>query len=781
MLEDDDFLKELRSSFVEEANEQLHTIIDVLLGIENNIDDADHSQAIDKMFREAHSIKGSARAVNLSEVEALCHSMENVFVALKEAQLKLSAPLIDCLHKSVDGLTSMLAEVTAGRTPSRMKDLEDGLDSLLKYSETELGVSTVASTAEAPDVVSVPEAVGVADSGSNGDIAVPNNPFAAPKTFVDRRSTDTLRVSAAKLDALLTQAEELLSIKALIKQQSSTSLDLKDSLDPWSRQWMRIYPDIKSMRTLLERSIPEPAQRAQVMYRWKKIMDFIESTYAFHQTLEGQCQSLNFLSESTTRTTSTLVDSLLSETKRLLLMPCSTLFTGFTKLVRDLSKDLGKKVEFTIEGGEIQIDNRILVQIRDPLVHLLRNCIDHGIETPEERLAKGKPEVAKLLLAVEHLEGNKVQISVSDDGRGIDPQRVKAAAVSKQLMSKSEVDGLSKDDVFRLIFEPTLSTSHSVSEISGRGLGMSIVKDMVVKLGGSIHVVSSVGDGTSIQFDLPVTLATFKGVLIRAGGQTLVLPIVSVARVLRVLPNEIKLVDGRQCIVVDGVPHPLLPLTTILNIPDISSEWSAEEFRLAVVLEYDQKFLAIITDEILDEQEVLVKQLTRPLVRVRNVAGISILGSGKPVPVLNVSDIFKTANRLMTQQVPARVQTIDAKKKVVLVVDDTLTARILLKNILEPAGYIVKMAVDGRDALAKLSEFEVDVVLTDIEMPVMNGFELTSKIKEHTELRDIPVILVTSRASTEDREKGMQAGADAYFVKSSLDKTNLLDVVKRVF
>lgn len=780
MLEDDDFLKELRCSFVEEANEQLHTIIEVLLGVESNIE-ADQSQAVDKMFREAHSIKGSARAVNLSEVEALCHSMENVFVALKENLVRFDAALIDCLHRGVDGLTSMLAEVSAGHTPSRMKELEDALDTLIKTLDVEPTIAEHELSVGAPDTVATYVAVSASGTDSNSDVPQTDNAGSTQRPVVDRRSTDTLRVSAAKLDALLTQAEELLSIKSLVRQQSDTSLELKDSLDPWSRQWMRIYPDIKSMRTLLERSIQEPAQRAQVMYRWKKIMDFIESTYAFHQTLEGQCQSLSFLSESTTRATSTLVDSLLGETKRLLLMPCSTLFAGFTKLVRDLSKDLGKKVEFTIEGGEIQIDNRILVQIRDPLVHLLRNCIDHGIETPEERLDKGKPEVARLLLTVEHLEGKKVQISVSDDGKGIDPRKVKEVALSKQLIAEGEADGLSRDDILKLIFAPNLSTSQTVSEISGRGLGMSIVKDTIVKLGGAIHIDSTEGEGTSIQFDLPVTLATFKGVLIRAGGQTLVLPIVSVARALRLLPTDIKLIDGRQCVVVDGSSHPLLPLTAILNIPDISSEWSADEFRLVVLLEYDQKFLAVITDEILDEQEVLVKQLTRPLVRVRNVAGISILGSGKPVPVLNVSDIFKTASRLISQQVPTRVHTIDAKKKVVLVVDDTLTARILLKNILEPAGYIVKMAVDGREALARLREFEVDVVLTDIEMPVMNGFELTAKIKEDNKLRDIPVILVTSRASTEDREKGVQAGADAYFVKSSLDKTNLLDVVKRVF
>ncbi len=774
MMEDDDFLKELRISFVEEAKEQLHSIIDVLLSVENKSFEANYSQAraIDKMFREAHSIKGSARAVNLPEVEAICHAMESVFVALKDGKTEINDHLIDCLHRGVDGLMLMLCEVHAGNSPARMKELEELLEAQLQtVSETSVKTEKILLN---PDVE-----VALAASSNTASDALADAGAAQP--IVDRRSTDTLRVSAMKLDALLTQAEELLSIKALVRQQSNTSLELRDSLDPWTRQWMRIYPDIKSMRTLLERSIPDPAQRAQVTYRWKKIMEFIESTYAFHQTLEGQAQSLNFLSESTTRTTSTLVDSLLSETKRLLLMPCSTLFAGFTKLVRDLSKDLNKKVDFAIEGGEIQIDNRILVQIRDPLVHLLRNCIDHGIESPEDRIALGKPASAKVTLVVEHLEGNKVQITVSDDGRGIDPQKVKDAATAKQLITEADVNGLSKDDILKLIFAPTLSTSKTVSEISGRGLGMSIVKDTVVRLGGSIHVDSTVNQGTSIRFDLPVTLATFKGILVRSGGQTLVLPTVSVARALRVLPNEIELVDGRQCITVDGANIPLLPLTTILNIPDISNEWSADEFRLVVVLEYDEGFLAIITDEILDEQEVLVKQLTRPLLRVRNVAGICILGSGKPVPVLNVSDIFKTASRLMMQQVPSRVQTVEAKKKVVLVVDDTLTARILLKNILEPAGYVVKMAVDGKEALIKLKEHLVDVVLTDIEMPVMNGFELTAKIKEDKDLRDIPVILVTSRASTEDREKGVQAGADAYFVKSSLDKTNLLDVVKRVF
>lgn len=777
MLEDDDFLKELRSSFVEEAKEQLHTMTDLLLAVENAIGAVDYSVSIDKMFREAHSIKGSARAVNLPEVESICHAMESVFVALKDRQIALTAKLIDCLHRGIDGLALMLSEVEAGRPLERARDIEEAFETQLQ--ELAGDKSLDGEEAGKADLES-------GESYQSGALAAVCAPNVVPdavsaQPFVERRSTDTLRVPATKLDAILSQAEELLSIKALVRQHSVNSLELKDSLDPWSRQWLRIYPDIKSMRALLERSIHDPAQRAQVSYRWKKIMDFLESTYAFHQTLEGQCSSLNSLTEGTQRTTSNLVDSLLSETKRLLLMPCSTLFAGFTKLVRDLSKDLDKKVEFTIEGGEIQLDNRILVQIRDPLVHLLRNCIDHGIESPDVRTKAGKPPSGKLILCVEHLGGNKVQISVSDDGKGIDPEKVKQAAVAKQIITEGEVSGLSEDDVLRLIFAPDLSTSSTVSEISGRGLGMSIVKDAVVRLGGSVHIESKLNEGTSFQFDLPVTLATFKGILVRSGGQTLVVPTVSVARALRVLPSEMTVVDGRQCITIDGSAHPLLPLTTILNIPDIAQEWSAEEFRLVVLLEYDQNFLAVIADEILDEQEVLVKQLTRPLVRVRNIAGISILGSGRPVPVLNVSDIFKTASKLMREHTPSRVQTVEAKKKVVLVVDDTLTARILLKNILEPAGYVVQMAVDGKEALLFLKDNPVDVVLTDIEMPVMNGFELTSKIKADTELKEIPVILVTSRASTEDRERGVQAGADAYFVKSSLDKTNLLDVVKRVF
>jgi two-component system chemotaxis sensor kinase CheA len=485
------------------------------------------------------------------------------------------------------------------------------------------------------------------------------------------------------------------------------------------------------------------------------------------------------------RSASTTVDTFLDSTKELLMMPCAALFQVFPKLVRDVARDLGKDVEFSMSGVEVELDRRILAQLRDPLVHLLRNAIDHGVGTPEERASAGKGPKATLTLSVNQADAGMVEIIVADDGKGIDPASVKASALKQGVITEAEAASMSNDEAINLIFQSALSTAKIITEISGRGLGLAIVKENIGNLGGKLVVETQKGRGTIFRMLLPVTVATFTGVLLEVRKTIVTIPKARLSRVVRVNASEIKTVEGRDVFSLNGTVIPLVRLADLLDIPAIEGEDNYDMLLVAVAFTGDS-LLGLIVDEILEEQDVLVKNLGRPLLRVRNVSGVTILRTGEAVPVLNVTDLGKSARRAIgrvgsltsTMQEPRR-------KKRILVVDDTITSRMLMKNIMEAAGYEARTATDGIEAFATLTQAltdePFDLMLCDVEMPRMNGLELTKRLRQDTQLGDLPVVLLTSLGSKEDRERGVQAGANAYFVKSSgFDQSSLLSVIKRL-
>jgi two-component system chemotaxis sensor kinase CheA len=457
----------------------------------------------------------------------------------------------------------------------------------------------------------------------------------------------------------------------------------------------------------------------------------------------------------------------------------------FPKLVRDVSRDLGKDVEFTMYGVEVELDRRILAQIRDPLVHLLRNAIDHGIGTPDERKAAGKPPRASLTLSVSQADAGMVEIIVADDGRGIDPERVKASAIKQGVLTEAEAQTMEREEAINLIFQSALSTAKIITEISGRGLGLAIVKENIGNLGGRLLVETELTHGTVFRMLLPVTVATFTGVLLEARKQIVTIPKARLFRVVRLHSSEIKTVENRDVFSLNGTIIPLVRLADLLEIAPVESE-NQHDMLLVAVAFIGDALLGLIVDEILEEQDVMVKSLGKPLIRVRNVSGVTILRTGEAVPVLNVSDLGKSARRAIgkTGSLAATMQETRRKKRI-LVVDDTITSRMLMKNIMEAAGYEARTATDGIEAFATLtqalSDEPFDLMLCDVEMPRMNGLELTKRLRQDQQLSDIPIVLLTSLGSKEDRERGVQAGANAYFVKSSgFDQSSLLGVIKRL-
>jgi two-component system chemotaxis sensor kinase CheA len=411
----------------------------------------------------------------------------------------------------------------------------------------------------------------------------------------------------------------------------------------------------------------------------------------------------------------------------------------------------------------------------------VRNCIDHGIEKPEERLRLKKALSGKIQIVISHTNSKKVEIIISDDGAGIDFEKIKSSAVRLGIISQEDAGKLEDQKVISLIFQSGVSASPIITDISGRGLGLAIVREKVEKLGGSVSCETKTGAGTTFRIILPLTIATYRGILIRLNENLFVLPAVHMDSVKRIKADGIKTVENRETISLNGSAVSLVHLSAVLEIPQKERNDESREFIQAVILSSADKRIAFRVDEVLNEQEVLVKSLGKQLSRVRNIAGATILGAGKIAPILNISDLMKSAVKVSVSPVAVvREKEIKAKRKSVLIVEDSITSRTLLKNILETSGFDVKTTVDGIDAFTILKTGDFDIVVSDVDMPRMNGFDLTAKIRSDKKFADLPVVLVTALESREDRERGIDVGANAYIIKSSFDQSNLIETIKRL-
>ncbi|WP_332856708.1 hybrid sensor histidine kinase/response regulator, partial [Duganella sp. S19_KUP01_CR8] len=509
----------------------------------------------------------------------------------------------------------------------------------------------------------------------------------------------------------------------------------------------------------------------------ERLLEAVERDALLAKTISDRFVQIERSAWQERRALAGMVDNLLEDMKRTLMLPFSTLLEMAPRLVRDLAHDSGKEVELRIDGAAIEIDRRILEQMRDPLVHLLRNAIDHGIETPAERRLAHKPERARLAIEVLPRDGDKVELLVSDDGRGIDPLQVRERAVREGLLAPEAGAALSTAQMLALVFESGVSTSAMLTDLSGRGLGLAIVREKAEKLGGSVAAEAAPGGGTRFRIVLPATLATFRGLLVTAAGRQFVLPSRNVERVARVLPESVQSVEGHPTVVLEGEVLALVQLWRVLGLAAPSA--SSGYLTLALLTSGSRR-MACLVDAVLGEQEVLVKGLGPQLRRVPNIAGATVLGAGQVVPILHVADLLKSALGAGVGGAPLPAPAAQAARQQLLVVEDSITSRALLKNMLEVGGYRVTVAVDGVDALSALRGGGYDLVVSDVEMPRMDGFDLTASIRADRQLAGLPVVLVTSLASREHRERGVDVGASAYIAKQGLEQNNLLATVRRL-
>ncbi len=753
MPDEDDFLESLRATFKVEAEEHLQAIAAGLLELEKTAEPGAQRRIVEVVFRAAHSLKGAARAVNFSEIETICQSMEDVFASWKRQDAAPSPAVLDSLHRTLDAASRVMAgPAVSPQSPDPMRSQS----------------APVVTTPPAASAASRPAVELREDAGAPAEVIPPAAPTAV----------DTVRIAVAKLDARLLEAEEMLTAKLTTGERASDLAAVVGRFEEWRLEWGKVQPDVRSLRQTFERAGASGVAAPPGLAR---LLDFFDWSHDYLHALEDKAAGLRRTAEQDHLVIGKLVDDLLEDSKKLLMLPLSTMGSFFPKLVRDLTRDQRKEADLVIRGEEVEIDKRILEEMKDPLIHLLRNCIDHGVELPAERQRAGKPARATITLAVSPVNGSKVELLVSDDGAGIDADKVKASAIKHGRITAEEARQMSGAAALDLVFQSDVSTSPIITQLSGRGLGLAIVREKAEKLGGRVSVESRPEAGTTVRITLPIALATFRGIIVEAANRVFVIPTTQVERVGRFKAADVQTVEGHETLALDGRATSLVWLAEVLELPEAERPSDAAAATPVVLLGTGDQRVAFAIDLVRGEQEVLVKPLSKPRSRVRNIAGATVLGSGQVAPILNVFDLLKSARK--AGRPPERSvaeRTTAAEAKSILVSEDSITSRMLLKGILESAGYRVKTTVDGMEAFTALRAERFDLLVSDVEMPRLNGFDLTARIRGDRKLADLPVILVTALETREDRERGIDVGANAYLVKSNFDQSNLLEAVRRL-
>ncbi len=825
MIEDE----ELRDLFKIESEEHLQKLDEGLLHLEKYPDD---QAALDEVFREAHSLKGAARMLGVEDVEQLSHHLEDRLGQAKRHEAELDSATVDRIYFALDAVRALVDEAVSGEAArvdvvhvsdvlTGRRPLPENRSVQSKKAEPppvpgwQQSKESADRRAEAPDSVEaepIPAARPIAETPAADPAPessspppadpppseapaltpsppaappAPSKPDAAPppaKALQERNTGDdyrieTIRIGTETLDALLNQTGELTVASQRVARRPG---DIEEILNLWE-DWGRTGSAYR--RLIRELESADQGAREKMIERLR------EYFHGEHERFEKFSAVLERLKSEVSEDAAKLglvSDRLEGGIRDARMLPLSTLFALFPRTVRDLSREQNKEVEFTSEGGDTRADKRIVEEMKDPLMHMLRNAVDHGIEEPDERESAGKNRKASLVLRG-YRSGRNVIVEIQDDGRGLDIAKIKAKAEQKNLHSAEILAEMSDEQVFNLIFEPGFSTKDLITDVSGRGVGMDVVRTNVERMKGSIRVLSEPGRGSTFRVTLPTALTTTRVLLVSSAGQVFAVPTEYVEMTQMVAREDIFTLEGRNTIRVGDELISTARLSLLLELPEPpSAEQDGGELMPAFVINVHGDTLALLVDELLDEQEIILKSTSGMLKRVRNVSGMTILESGSVCVVLNPRDLLKSElSRKAAPDLRTREESGDRKtsgKHTILLAEDSITTRMQEKRILERAGYEVLVAVDGREAYQKLTANpgKVDAIVSDIEMPNMDGFAFTSRVRAHEEFRDLPVVLVTTLSSEEHRRRGMEVGANAYITKSGFNQEVLLDTLRRL-
>ncbi len=783
--------QKLINSFKIEQREHIQEINQGLLALEKNPTSKERQALLHKIFREAHSLKGAARAVGLTTIESLGHALEDLLLGAKEGRLTISPELFDLMYQALDAVELVMNQLETGNStpPAKVLALLSRLEEIRGTATTAAPEGTAGAEpehkpAEYPAGEEEQAATPVNAGQETGAEAVLAPEALQSQSPVSTTAADeTIRVSVSKLDALMAQFSELLGAKIRAEQRLAEVRELQAFATDWHKDWLALR---NHYSRLSHESYASPYRggHSQVTGNGSgqgvgALVDFAAQNKERLRSLNTQINILYRQLSNDTMRLSLIMGELQEEIKRVRMLPLATITPTFGRMVRDLARAQGKQITLTIIGGETELDKRVLEQIKDPLIHLLRNAVDHGIELAVEREAAGKPAEGQITLSASQ-QGHNVVIMVGDDGSGLDLEAIRTAAVRRGVLRPHEVQKLDDDEVAKLIFNSGFSTSPIITDISGRGVGLDVVRQNVEELHGTLEVSFEVGRGTTFTMNLPLTLASSRGLLVKAGGQIFALPLSTVERMLHLKGEAIGGINGREAITYQQKPLALAWLADLLELPQ--SQRDSDQLTVVIVA-VAEKRLGLVVDDLVGEQEIVMKSLGKQLARVGGIAGATVLGSGQVILVLHPADLIKLAART-----PARLhvesdgnKSESNSRKTILVVDDSITTRTLEKNILEAAGYEVILATDGEQALATLVTAGLpDLIVSDINMPCLDGFGLTQRIRQDDRYADIPVVLVTSLDSPADKARGIEVGADAYIVKSSFDQNNLLETIEQL-
>ena len=786
------------AKFQEEATDLLQRLNEGIITLEA---EPGNRPLIDQWLRDAHTLKGSSRMVGLIEISDIAHRMEDIMVKVRDGEMPYTPDMTDSFFEALDAVV-FLAE-NAGKPAASEFDIADLTSRLAGLAAT--GVPQAASVAEPPQ-----EASASASEASAPSAAEPATPAAAPQTSASSEAvqhdeaTDEDDIHSDDDDAASvgesSSSAEAQPARQGEKSQTKTQATVRIKTSQVDRL-LNLVSEVVISQIKDEQRVRDLRMAAGLSVEMQQLWSRIRSTMSmlpideqnmldadmriFDDLLGSQRRSLVSIAKAyadDTSRTSAVVGDLQEQAMELRMLPVSTVFNSFPRAMRDLARQYKKDVELIIEGGDTELDKKVLEEINDPLVHIMRNAVDHGIEPAAERVAAGKPAAGTIKLSARQ-EGDHIVIEVSDDGAGIDPARVKAAAVRKGYLTESEAKSMSDREARYLIFEKGFSTAAIITEISGRGVGMDVVREFVVeRLKGSLDVDSELGQGTRFRLTIPLTLAIIRALLLRVSGQTFALPTSSVEETARVEPSEIIKVEGHEVIRRQRRTIPLVPLRDILGLDAIEQDSEGGKIPVAT-LAFSGHRLGLIVDAFVGEQQIVIKTLGTHLKRVDNVAGVTILGAGEVVPILSVPDLMANGRQLTGARMrrTGQVKEKQAGPRKILICEDSFTTRELERSIFEAAGYDVETATDGAMGLARLREgLNPDAVVTDVQMPNMTGFELTKAIKSDETLAHIPVIIVTSLERDEEKAEGINAGADAYITKSVFNQDTLLETVERL-
>lgn len=724
--------------FAAEQAELLQRMRSIVSGFS---DAAADPAGIEELFRRAHTLKGASRAVGFEQTEALTHAMETVLANLRAGELTFSSSLRGVLFRSFDAMEDVLTAILGGQPAPAISNLIRELAEI---------------TGERPRIGSFPiEAI------------VEALPQASEPVPGANTGAEFVRINATYLDELMSASSELVASTAGADAEPEATSEVARAGEAL-REWMHLRQNITAY---LRRKQDDP--------EFAPVLECIESAERSFQSLVSEIRAEAAARRQLEWERQRLVNRLDETAFRVRMVSADTVFGGFGPMLRRLAQESGKRIEYRAEGLEIPGDRILLQALKDPLMHLLRNAVSHGVEPELERLAAGKPASATIQLSIRS-QGDRLQVVVEDDGRGLDRKALVEEAVQRGILSDSK-SAVPEEALAELIFLPGFSTSAALTTVSGRGMGLAIVRHEVNRFHGDIQVRSQPGKGTSFTLSLPLSVSSQHVLLVEVAGHTYGILTSFVQGLRRIHRSELQPFEGKAAIVIDDRPIVLAQLADLLNLSGTAAPGANPDHLQMVIVTAGGRTAALVVERLLDVRDVVIKPVGLPASKSGFTSGAIPLPDGSVGLILKMADLLSRLREVSAAHADTFLATGSPERAdTILVVDDSMTTRSLEKSLLESHGYQVRVAVDGVEALAKLHAEPVDLVITDITMPRMDGFQLLEQIRKDKLLSQIPVIVVSSVDSRADQERGLALGADAYITKRKFDQRELLETVRQI-